>query len=102
MNIKKDSSLKEYKSRISRVIKYIDDNLNKELSLETLADAACFSPFHFHRIFNAIVGETPGDFVKRLRIEKAANQLIYFNDQPITQIALNCGYSSSASFARAR
>jgi AraC family transcriptional regulator len=101
MNIKKDSSLKEYKSRISRVIKYIDDNLNKELSLETLADAACFSPFHFHRIFNAIVGETPGDFVKRLRIEKAANQLIYFNDQPITQIALNCGYSSSASFARA-
>lgn len=101
MIFKKDSSLKEYNARITKVIKFIDDNIDKELPLETLAEKACFSPFHFHRIFNAIVGETPGDFVKRVRIEKAASQLIYLPNIAITQVALNCGFSSSAAFARA-
>jgi AraC family transcriptional regulator len=101
MITKKDSSLKEYRARIAGVVKYIDENLDKDLSLETLAKAACFSPFHFHRIFNAIVGETPGDFVKRLRLEKTANQLIYLPDLSVTQIALGCGFFSSAAFARA-
>ncbi|MCX6151351.1 MAG: AraC family transcriptional regulator [Ignavibacteriales bacterium] len=101
MKTKQEISLAEYKARINRVIKFIDDNLNKDLSLEVLANAACFSQFHFHRIFNSIIGETPGDFVKRLRIEKAANYLTLFPNLSITEIAFNCGFSSSASFARA-
>jgi len=101
MNIKKESSLNEYNARIFRVIKFIDENIGKDLPLELLAETACFSQFHFHRIFNAIVGETPGDFVKRIRIEKAANQLIYIPNLSVTQVALNCGFSSSAAFARA-
>ncbi len=67
---------KEYIHRINKVIDYIEAHIDGDLSLEILADVASFSPFHFHRIFSAFVGETLNDFIKRLRIEKAASLLI--------------------------
>jgi AraC family transcriptional regulator len=60
-----------------------------------------FSPFHFHRIFSAMVGETLSSFIRRLRLERAASMLIDHPKQTITEIAMACGFSSSASFARA-
>lgn len=91
----------EYVARINRVIDYIEANIEKDLPLETLADVACFSRFHFHRIFGAIVGETLNQFIQRIRVEKAASKLIHNPRKSITQIALECGFSSSATFARA-
>jgi AraC family transcriptional regulator len=91
----------EYVSRINRVIDYIEANIDNELSLENLAGVASFSSFHFHRIFRAMVGETLNQFIQRIRIEKAAGKLIHNPKKPITQIALECGFSSSAAFARA-
>jgi len=64
----------EYVSRINRVIDHIEANLDTDLSLERLAEVAGFSPFHFHRIFRAMMGETLNQFIQRLRIEKAAAQ----------------------------
>jgi AraC family transcriptional regulator len=91
----------EYVARINRVIDYIELNIEKDLTLETLADVACFSRFHFHRIFGAIVGETLNQFIQRIRVEKAASKLMHNPKKSITQIALECGFSSSATFARA-
>ena len=91
----------EYTHRINRVIDYIEANLDKDLSLKELADVAAFSPFHFHRIFGAMVGETLNQFIQRIRIERAAMQLIGNPKKSITQIALSCGFSGSAPFARA-
>jgi AraC family transcriptional regulator len=91
----------EYLSRINRVIDYIDTNLHAELRLEQLARIASFSPYHFHRIFKALVGEPLNQFIQRIRVEKAAAKLI---DQPklsVTEIALDTGFSGSSSFARA-
>jgi AraC-like DNA-binding protein len=48
----------EYVGRVNRVIDYIEENIDTELTLETLAKVASFSRFHFHRIFSALVGET--------------------------------------------
>ncbi len=90
----------EYIARINRVIDYVTDNLDRELSLDTLAGVANFSPFHFHRIFRALVGETLNSFVQRLRVERAATQLTSNPRKSITEIALDCGFSGSASFAR--
>ena len=89
-----------YVSRINRVIDYIEVNITQELTLEELSKVAHFSRFHFHRIFRAIVGETLHQFIQRLRIEKAANQLIDNPEKTITEIAFDCGFSGSASFAR--
>jgi AraC family transcriptional regulator len=66
----------EYVARINRVIDYIESHLDERLSLERLAKVANFSPFHFHRIFGAMVGQTLNQFIARLRAEKAAMQLV--------------------------
>ena len=91
----------EYISRINRVIDYIEKNIDKDLSLEKLAGVAYFSRFHFHRIFRAMVGETLNQFIQRVRVEKAASLLIINPKKSITEIAFECGFSGSATFARA-
>lgn len=91
----------EYIARINRVIDYIEKHIDMNLSLEDLARVANFSRFHFHRIFGAMVGETLNHFIQRIRIEKAAVQLIHHPQKSITEIALDCGFSGSSTFARA-
>lgn len=90
----------EYISRINKVIDYIELNINKELKLEKLARVANFSMFHFHRIFTSIMNEPLNQFIQRIRIEKAAILLITNPKKSITEIAFDCGFSGSASFAR--
>ena len=90
----------EYLQRINRVIDYLRANLDRQVKLEELAKVACFSEFHFHRIFGAVSGETLNNFTNRLRLEKAA-RLLRYSQQSLTDIALNCGFSSSATFSRA-
>jgi AraC family transcriptional regulator len=90
----------EYTQRINRVIDYLRGNLDRPVKLEELARVACFSEFHFHRIFGAVSGETLSNFTNRLRLEKAA-RLLRYSDQSLTDIALDCGFSSSATFSRA-
>lgn len=98
---KQGSQRQEYIARINRVIDYIDNNLAQELVLDQLAQVANFSRFHFHRIFRAMVGETLNQFIQRVRLEKAASQLTTQPEKSITEIALDCGFSGSATFARA-
>ena len=69
-------SRNEYIHRINRVVDYIEANLAEEHSLVNLAKVAYFSPFHFHRIFFALVGETLSQFIQRVRLEKAASRLV--------------------------
>jgi len=90
----------EYIQRIDRVIDYLRGNLDRPVKLAELANVACFSEFHFHRIFGAVTGETLNSFTSRLRLEKAA-RLLRYSDQSLTDIALDCGFSSSATFSRA-
>ncbi len=92
-------SSKDYIQRINRVIDYIDSHLDEELNLDRLAAVALFSPYHFHRIFTAFMGEPLNVFIKRLRLEKAARMLAG-TEKNITEIALDCGFSSSSVFAR--
>jgi AraC family transcriptional regulator len=90
----------EYLSRLNRTIDYIQQHSHEDLSLEKLADVACFSKYHFHRIFKAILGETVNAFVMRIRLEKAWAQLMLHKYKPITDVALDTGFSSSQNFAR--
>jgi len=81
------------------VIDYVNDNLNKSLSLEELAAVAFFSPFHFHRIFVAVTGETVNNFTNRIRNEKAA-RLLKFSKKSISEISIECGFSSTSTLSR--
>lgn len=91
----------EYLHRVDKAIRFMESNLSAQVDLESAAREAGFSPFHFHRIFTAITGETPQIFLTRLRLERAANILIKSPAISITEIAFTCGYSSASAFARA-
>ena len=79
----------EYVSRINRVIDYIETNIDRDLSLERLANVSNFSRFHFHRIFKSMVGETLNGFIRRVRVEKAAALLVNNPRKTITEIAFD-------------
>jgi AraC family transcriptional regulator len=89
-----------YKERIVRVLVYIQEHLGEPLPLVRLARVAHFSPYHFHRIFAAMVGEPVKEHVRRLRLERAAYRL-QFGKQPVTAIAFEAGYETHESFTRA-
>ena len=89
-----------YEKRILRVMLYIQNNLYEPLSLDELAEVACFSPYHFHRIFRGIVGETVAEHIRRLRLERAAVMLQY-SKRSVTDLAFEAGYETVESFTRA-
>lgn len=97
---RKDISKQEYKARINKVMDYLARNLEKPIDLDLMAQIAAFSPYHFHRIFTFIVGETPNNFVSRIKLEKAA-QMLHDNPYlPVSEIAFKCGFNSPSSFSR--
>lgn len=90
----------DYHQRIRPVLRYLEANFDQPLNLEEVALQAHLSPYHFHRIFKAVVGETLGDFMRRLKMEKSASVLFY-HKRSITEVALDFGFSSSQAFAKA-
>ena len=91
----------EYEKRVNRALDHIQRHLGDELTLAGLARVAAFSPFHFHRVFKAITGETVFGFIHRLRIERAAVALTTHTGESVLAVALDHGFSSAATFARA-
>ncbi|MGE0724832.1 MAG: GyrI-like domain-containing protein [Alphaproteobacteria bacterium] len=94
------STFNPYDKRIARVLAYIADHLDDRLDLDTLADVAAFSAFHFHRVYRSILGETVADTVRRRRLFRAAADLVT-GPMPIARIARRAGYGSVAAFTRA-
>jgi AraC family transcriptional regulator len=84
-----------------RVLEHIDRHLDQPLELDALAAVANFSPFHFHRLFSAWMGETLGEYLRRRRLEVAALRLVSQPDTPVLDIALSTGFGSAEAFARA-
>ena len=89
-----------YEARILRVIDYIHANLEGDLSLDTLAEVAAMSRFHWHRVFHGLTGETLADTVRRARLHRAACLLIR-TDDPVPAIGRQAGYDHPDSFVRA-
>ncbi len=96
----RDSTRLDYQMRIDRVQAKIAEDLSTSLDLEELARLARLSPFHFHRVFRAFCGEPLGQYVRRLRLERAA-LLLRHSDRSVTDVALAVGYESPAAFSRA-
>lgn len=89
----------EYITRINQAIDYIYRNLDKNLSVEEIANHCCFSKYYFNRIFKSVINESLYAFVKRLKLEYAAFKLRTTQRQ-VTEVALEAGYSPS-NFATA-
>lgn len=90
----------EYRRRVRAALDHAQRNLHRPLALAELAETAGFSPFHFHRIFAGMTGETVGACVRRLRLESAAGHL-EFTSKSVTRIAAESCYDSLEAFSRA-
>lgn len=89
----------DYKNRIDSVFRFIDENLDSKLPLNTVAKIASFSPFHFHRIFKAMTGETLNEFVTRRRIEKSALDILH-KDLTISEVSHIYGFSDNSAYTK--
>lgn len=96
----REGTFQNYQQRILRVLLHIQKHLDEPLDLDRLAGVAAFSPYHFHRIFRGMVGETVHGHVRRLRLERAASRLRH-GDDPVTRVAFEAGYESHEAFTRA-
>ena len=95
----KTVTLGDYKRRMLRVLVHIQQHLDEPLPLDELAGVACFSPYHFHRLFKGMVGEPVQEYVRRLRLERAAQRL-KLSRASVLDIALDAGYESHEAFSR--
>jgi AraC family transcriptional regulator len=89
-----------YEAAVERAVALITEMLHEALDLTSLAQEAALSPFHFHRIFRGLTGETPLEMHRRLRLERAASQLLG-SSATVTTIAFNAGYETHEAFTRA-
>ena len=86
--------------QIQRVTDYIQAHLIQALTLEELAQQIGFSPYHFARLFRQATGESPHQFIVRLRVEQA-QRLLKNTDLPITQVATDCGFAHQSHLTQA-
>ena len=96
----KSETLSFYEAAVCRAVVLVYEGLDDALDLGALAKTAALSPLHFHRIFRFMVGETPLELHRRLRMERAALELSE-GDAAITRIAFDAGYETHESFTRA-
>lgn len=90
---------KGHKQRLRNVVNHIEKHINEPLTLEQLSEIACLSPYHFHRVFRAEMGESVYEHIKRLRLEDAAFKLKY-SDTSVDQISYDAGYQHNTSFSK--
>ena len=88
------STLADYEQRILRAQQLLEERLDEVVEPAMLAERACFSLHHFHRIFRGLVGESVMEHIRRLRLERAAHRL-KFGDQPVTRLAFEAGFEMS-------
>lgn len=90
----------EHIKRIRKVLNFIEENLDNELSLENLAEIGNYSPFHFHRIFRGIIGETLQEYINRNRMEKSAMLLSHHKNKSLEEVFLEVGFKSNSTFSK--
>lgn len=88
-----------YEIRLGRVVDYIHEHLDEDVRFDLLAEIACLSPYHWHRIYTAMRGETITATVRRLRLQRAADQLAN-SEMASAEIAERAGYGSTDAFGR--
>lgn len=90
----------DYHARLARVMTHIHEHLAGDLDLDGLAELAHLSPFHWHRVWHAMYGETLADTVRRLRLQRGSGLLAH-TDLAVAEVARRCGYPNAQTFSRA-
>ena len=92
------STRQELYLRLLRGRDYLLSSLDQPIQLSDIAQAACLSPYHFHRTFTRAFGETPQRYLTRQRLERAA-LLLGQKERSVMEVCLECGFESPSSFS---
>jgi AraC family transcriptional regulator len=95
---KKLSTRVELYRRLLRGKDYLDSFFGGEVRLDRVASVACVSPYHFHRLFREVFGETPNQYLQRRRLANA-QELLTSTERTVTDICLEVGFESMTSFS---
>jgi AraC family transcriptional regulator len=98
--MQKTKVTKDQKKRIESVQDFIFKNLTNDIPLKKLAEVANYSPFHFQKLFKLFIGESPKQYIMKLRIEASAHLIMVHAHRSIMEIAMDCGFSSPSVFSR--
>lgn len=90
-----------YENQIKKVITFIGKHIDEPLTLTELSEIACFSKYHFHRLFTVYTGLSLQQYIRWLRLKRAAHQLIVHKQKTILEIAIQAGFESHEAFTRA-
>jgi AraC family transcriptional regulator len=88
------------RNRLDRVIQYVEANLDNDITVADLAEAACFSLYHFARAFHLATGRPPHAYISERRLDRAKHLLAY-SDEALVDISLICRFSGQANFSKA-
>lgn len=94
------ATTEEYQRKMNIIVEYINNHLSETIDLDILAEMSGFSPWHFHRIIKAFLGENIGAFIVRMRVETAA-RLLRYSDMPVQEISWRVGYDVPSSLSKA-
>ena len=94
--MKNETQLERYK----KLLEYLDKQFKEEVNIEKVEAISHYSYRNINRIFEALHHETIGKYVKRIRLEKAA-EFLKFSDSTISDIAFEVGFSDVAAFSKA-
>ena len=101
LSLIKENTLNQQSNRINDVLYRIHQDISAPLPAAELAQVAAYSEQHFHRTFKAVVGEPVHCYIRRVRLEFAANQLMFDAQASIQSVAIHCGFNSVSSFSHA-
>src|SRR5512135_1908484 len=90
-----------HKAVVTRAKEYIEQHWHENLSLSQIAAQVFLSPFHFQRVFKQETGETPKEYLTRIRLEGAVQHVRIDLDMSVYEVGVECGFSSPAVFSRA-
>lgn len=91
----------DQKYRINNVLSFIHHDIAADLTIERLASEAAYSTFYFQRLFKEITGLPPHQYLRKIRLEAAANQLLFSPYMSVREICESCGFQSLPSFTHA-
>ncbi len=94
------ATIEEYQRKMNILVEYVNNHLSETIDLDMLAEMSGFSPWHFHRIAKAFLGENIGAFIVRMRVETAA-RLLRHSDMPVQEISWRVGYDVPSSLSKA-
>ena len=91
----------DYQEKVNEILHLIHSDIAAPLHVKDLAEHVSTSPFHFNRIFKQVMDEHLHGYIRRVRLESAANLLLFNPTSSITEIAGSCGFASLATFTHA-